>query len=203
MNNLTVNLFNFQGSPVTLNLLFLLLFAIIPISYAISVFIAVLIHEMAHAFVANKKGYHVYGIEVGLFSGSASIDSNMHQSDSIPIVAAGPISNLILYILALTVGIWVDHQYLDHFAYVNLFLFIFNILPIYPMDGGQIMRDLLMTKGKKIGIDRRTGFDIAAYISLITSILLLVFSISQGQIFIAIFGGYFAYLALKDLNYIK
>ena len=74
----------------------------------------------------------------------------MHQSDSIPIVAAGPISNLILYILALTVGIWVDHQYLDHFAYVNLFLFIFNILPLYPMDGGQIMRDLLMTKGKKI-----------------------------------------------------
>ncbi len=203
MKNLTVNLFKFLGAPVKLNLLFLILFGIMPISYAISIFISVLLHEMAHAFVANRKGYHVYGIEIGIFSGSASIDSNMHQSDSIPIVAAGPATNLILYLVALIAGIFIQNVYIDHFAYVNLFLFIFNILPIYPMDGGQLLRDILMTKGRKIGIDRRRGFDISAYTSLITSILLIVFSILFGQIFLAIFGGYFAYLSLKDLKYIK
>ena len=71
-----INLFKFQGTTVKLDLLFLLLFLFMPISYAISVFIAVLIHEMAHAWMANRKGYHVYGIEIGLFSGSTPTVSN-------------------------------------------------------------------------------------------------------------------------------
>lgn len=201
-NNLTFKLFNFLGAPVKLNLLFLILFAIMPISYAISVFIAVMIHEMAHAFVAHKKGYNVYGIEIGLFSGAASMDSNMHPSDSIPITAAGPISNLLL--LGLSVAFIPYHIYIEHFSYVNLFLFVFNILPIYPMDGGQIVRDFLMTKGKKLfGIDRRQGFTISVIISLVTSMLLLGFSVLTGYLFMAIFAGYFGYLSLKDLNYIK
>ena len=206
-NNLTFKLFNFLGAPVKLNLLFLILFAIMPISYAISVFIAVMIHEMAHAFVAHKKGYNVYGIEIGLFSGAASMDSNMHQADSIPITAAGPLSNLLL--LGLVIPFTsisesgIGSPYMDHFAYVNLFLFLFNILPIYPMDGGQILRDFLMLKGRKFGIDRRKAFDVSAWVSLVTSILLVGFSLFTGYLFMAIFGGYFGYLALKDLGYIK
>lgn len=200
-NNLTFKLFNFLGAPVKLNLLFLILFAIMPISYAISIFIAVMVHEMAHAFVADKKGYRVYGIEIGLFSGSASMDSNMHQSDSIPITAAGPLSNLLL--LGLSTAFTPYHIYIEHFAYVNLFLFIFNILPIYPMDGGQILRDLLMLKSRKLGITRQKAFEISALISLITSVFLIIFSFIGGYLFMAIFGGYFGYLALKDLKYIK
>jgi hypothetical protein len=72
------------------------------------------------------------------------------------------------------------------------------------MDGGQITRDFLMTKGRKLfGIDRRQGFTISAIISLVTSMLLLGFSVLTGYLFMAIFAGYFGYLALKDLNYIK
>jgi len=200
-NNLTFKLFNFLGAPVKLNLLFLILFAIMPISYAVSIFIAVMVHEMAHAFVADKKGYRVYGIEIGLFSGAASMDSNMHQSDSIPITAAGPLSNLLL--LGLSTAFTPYHIYIEHFAYVNLFLFIFNILPIYPMDGGQILRDLLMLKSRKLGITRQKAFEISALISLITSVFLIIFSLIGGYLFMAIFGGYFGYLALKDLKYIK
>ena len=174
-----------------------------PVSYAISVFIAVMVHEMAHAFVAHKKGYHVYGIEIGLFSGAASMDSNMHQADSIPITAAGPLSNLLLMGLSYPLAGIIDQPYLIHFAYVNAFLFLFNILPIYPMDGGQILRDFLMLKGRRFGIDRRRGFIISAWASLVTSILLVIFSLFTGYLFMAIFGGYFGYLALKDLKYIK
>lgn len=202
--NLTFKLFSFLKVPVKLNLLFLILFAIMPLSYAISVFIAVMIHEMAHAFIAHKKGYNVYGIEIGLFSGAAYMDSNIHPSDSIPITAAGPISNLILFLISYPLVNIIDQPYLLHFAHVNLFLFIFNVLPIYPMDGGQIIRDFLMTKGKKLfGIDRRKGFTISAIISLVTSILLLGFSVLNGYLFMAIFAGYFGYISLKNLNYIK
>lgn len=203
MTNLTVKLFNFVGSPVNLNLLFLILFAIMPVSYAVSVFIAVLIHEMAHAWAANKKGYRVYSIDIGLLNGSASMDSNMHQSDSIYITAAGPISNLILYILSISIGFIIPHQYIGHFALVNLLLFLFNILPIYPMDGGRIFRDYLMLKNKFFKISRYRALVISQWASLITSILLSVASLLLGYIFMSLFGIYFGYLALKDLKFIK
>ncbi len=203
MTNLTFKLFNFLGSPVKLNLLFLIIFALAPLSVAISIFIAILLHEMAHAYVANRKGYHVYGIEIGLFNGSAAIDSNMHERDAIPISAAGPASNLLLYLLGFIISLVYTNQFIDSFMMVNLFLFIFNILPIYPMDGGRILKDFLLSRSRKLNITRRKAADIASKTSLITSILLVIFSLLTGYFFMAIFGGYFGYLALKDLGIIK
>lgn len=203
MTNLTFKLFTFQGAPVNLNLLFLIIFAVTPIPIAFSIFIAILLHEMAHAFVANRKGYRVHGIEISLFSGSAAIDSNMHERDAIPITAAGPISNLILYFIGMVVSFVYPNNFVDSFMMVNLFLFIFNILPIYPMDGGRMLRDFLSIKSRKLGISRGQAFSIAAKVSLVTSVLLIIFSVMSGFLFMALFGAYFGYLALKDLGIIK
>ena len=97
----SIRLFNFQGTPVSLSLWFFLIFLMTTMSYGVCIFIAVLIHELAHAWVANLKGYQVYSIHVDLFSGSAAIDTNMHERDSVPITAAGPLSNLLLSALSL------------------------------------------------------------------------------------------------------
>jgi len=177
MTNLIFKLFTFQGTPVNLNLLFLIIFIITPIPIAVSIFISVILHEMAHAFVANRRGYRVYGIEVGLFSGSASIDSNIHERDSIPITAAGPISNLTLYFIGMLISFVYPNTFIDSFMMVNLLLFVFNILPIYPMDGGRILRDLLSIKSRKLGINRGQAFSIAAKVSLVTSVLLIIVSV--------------------------
>ena len=203
MTNLTFKLFNFMGAPVNLNLLFLIIFAVTPIPVAVSIFIAILLHEMAHAYVATKRGYRVHGIEIGLFSGSASIDSNMHERDAIPITAAGPLSNLILYFIGFMISFVYTNQFINAFMMVSMFLFIFNILPIYPMDGGRMLRDFLSIKSRKLGISRGQSFTIAAKVSLVTSVLLIAFSVISGFLFMAIFGAYFGYLALKDLKIIK
>lgn len=192
-----------MGAPVNLNLLFLIIFAVTPIPVAVSIFIAILLHEMSHAYVATKKGYRVHGIEIGLFSGSASIDSNMHERDAIPITAAGPLSNLILYFIGFMISFVYTNQFINAFMMVNMFLFIFNILPIYPMDGGRMLRDFLSVKSRKLGISRGQSFTIAAKVSLVTSVLLIAFSVISGFLFMAIFGAYFGYLALKDLKIIK
>ena len=89
-------LFNFVGSPVELSYWFFLLFLFLPIPTVIAVFISILIHELSHAYVADRLGWMVSGIHIDLFSGSAAIDTNIHEKDSIPVVAAGPLSNLIL-----------------------------------------------------------------------------------------------------------
>ena len=194
-------LFDFQGTPVTVSIWFLLLLPLtgFNINLFISAFIAILVHEMAHAFVANRYNYRVYGINVCLFAGSASIDSNMAQRDSIPITAAGPISNLILFAIATFAQYFYVNDFITMFAYVNLFLFIFNILPIYPMDGGHILKDFLMLNMR----DRWKGARIAAIVSLITSSLLLLYCIVSGNFIMCIFSGLFIYYALKELEIIK
>ena len=194
-------LFKFSGIPVSISLWFLLLLPLtgFDINLFISAFIAILVHEMAHAFVANRYNYRVYGINVGLFAGSASIDSNMAQRDSIPITAAGPISNLILFIISIFLQFYLVNDFITTFASVNLILFIFNILPIYPMDGGHILKDFLMLNMR----DRWKGARIAAVVSLFTSIALLVYCIISSNIIMCVFSGLFIYYALKELEIVK
>ena len=196
--NKQFKLFNFQGTPVTVTIWFLLLFPLtgFNISIFISVFIAVLIHEMAHAFIANRYGYRVYGINIDLMNGSASIDSNIHQRDSIPITAAGPISNLLLFVIGTLLQYFFVNDFILTFTQINLFLFLFNILPIYPMDGGRILKDFLMLNMR----DRWRGAHIAAIVSLITSILLLVYCIVIGSFVMCLFTGLFIWYALKELK---
>ena len=176
-------LFNFVGAPVELSLWFFLLPLLLPsISMVIAVFISVLVHEMAHAWMANKLGWRVNCIKIDLFTGSAHIDPNIHERDSIPVVAAGPLSNLCLasIVFLLTfIGSYLSisinpllSQFLINMIVVNVILFIFNILPIYPMDGGRLVKDTLTLKLSS----RRTAKITAGWISLITSILLLIYT---------------------------
>ena len=191
-------LFNFQGAPVSISIWFFLLFLMLPPIAVVAVFTSVLIHELAHAWMANRKGYQVYGVSIDILSGAASIDSNMHDRDSIPIVAAGPISTLILCVGSYFLESFIPSSFITYMFNINLFLFIFNILPIYPMDGGQIVRNLA-----NLSRDRYKYRRVANWISLVFSSLLLVYALYNFNIFMALFGAYFGYIALKELGYIK
>ena len=199
-----IKLFNFMGSPVNLNPLFLILFLFFGPVEVISIFISILVHEMAHAFVANRRGYLVKSVNVGLFFGTAEIDmSNIHERDSIPISFAGPLSNLLLFVLFLGLSPFIIGTLLEphliYFLFINLLLFIFNLIPIYPMDGGRILRDSLYLLLK----DRRRSKRISSWISLVLSISLIGISIITGSFILAFFMGLFAYQALKDIGFVK
>jgi Zn-dependent protease len=192
-------LFNFVGSPVELSYWFFLLFLILPVPTVIAVFISILIHELSHAYVADRLGWSVSGIRIDLFTGSAAIDTNIHERDSIPVVAAGPLSNLALAIVSIFIGLFFPYNFLVTMVVVNILLFLFNILPIYPMDGGRILRDTLYLKLK----NRRKSVRISAVVSLITTTLVLIYAISTFSVILIIFCLLFGYMALKDLDFVK
>ncbi len=203
-------LFNFVGDPVELSLWFFLLFLFLPsVSLVLCVFISVLIHEMAHAYVANRLGWRVDGIRIDLFTGSAAVDTNIHERDSIPVVAAGPLSNLALSLLTFLVlfafglnSVTINpiiSKFLVEFLMVNFILFLFNILPIFPMDGGRLVKDSLTLKMK----DRRDAKKLAGFISLITSILVLGYAIFNFSIILIIISLLFIYTALRETEIIK
>ena len=199
-------LFNFAGAPVELSIWFFILFLWLPFTFIIAIFASVLIHELAHAFVAKRLGWTVYKIEVGLFTGSASVDTNIPEKDSIPVVAAGPLSNLILAIVSIPlylalagVNPFLDRLLNDLFV-VNMFMFIFNILPIYPMDGGRLLKDFLFLKMRN---NRILAKKISGSVSLIFSLGLLTLSIVFFAPITILFSLLFIYFSLVELELIK
>ena len=196
---LTYQLFNFYGIPVNFNLMFLiLLFFIEPIT-VICLFISILIHELAHAFVALKKNYFVSEVKIDVLYGFASMDiSNIPERDSWKIALAGPISNLILSVIAVLIGSFYDYEFLSQLFVINILLFMFNILPIYPMDGGRILRDILFMKMSS----RKSAKKISSIVSLIFSSLLLIWNIIDFSLIGLVFSSLFIYYSLKELEWL-
>ncbi len=196
---LTYQLFNFYGIPVNFNLMFLiLLFFIEPIT-VVCLFISILIHELAHAFVALKKNYFVSEVKIDVLYGFASMDiSNIPERDSWKIALAGPVSNLILSVIAVLIGAFYYFEFLSQLFVINILLFMFNILPIYPMDGGRILRDILFMKMSS----RKSAKKISSIVSLIFSSLLLIWNIIDFSLIGLVFSSLFIYYSLKELEWL-
>ena len=199
-------LFDFVGAPVELSLWFFILFLWMPVSFVIAIFVSVLIHEMAHAYVADRRGWRVFGIKVDLFTGSAAVDTNIPEKDAIPVVAAGPLSNLLLAILCIPFYSFLTNinpvfdGFMNDLFVINILMFIFNILPIYPMDGGRLLKDFLFIKMKG---NRRLAKKISGYVSLTFSVALLLYSISTMAFLLILFSALFIYTSLVEVELVK
>lgn len=147
---MNIKLFNFMGTPVTLSLFFFLLFFFFQNNMVIvpALFLIVLIHEMGHAFASKKLGWDVEEININIIGGYAAIQiDNIPVKDSLKISAAGPITNLLLFIIGICINYFLESQILKIINNINIILFLFNMLPIKGLDGWHILRDLLEIKG--------------------------------------------------------
>ena len=159
------------------------------LDWFLSIFVAVLIHELAHTAVAKKLNHSVDHVYLDVFNGAAAIDTTYSPyNQTILIVAAGPLSNLVLWFIGSYLG-------LDIFTQVNMFLFIFNILPIYPMDGGRICKAICQWV-----TNPSIGRKINGYISIVFSILLFIFSIMASYLLMAIFAALFVFYSYKEIE---
>lgn len=127
--------------------------------YAIILSFAV-IHELGHLVTGilvgmkpTKMELNPYGVSIS-FSINANdynkkiLKANLLQIKKIIVASAGPITNLIIILITdkLNLGIFTEITIM----YANLLLIIFNLLPIYPLDGGRILKSLLyIFTGKK------------------------------------------------------
>jgi Zn-dependent protease len=115
----------------------------------LALFGIVLLHEFGHAFACRMTGGKADEIILWPLGGVAFVKPPPRPSALLWSIAAGPMVNAllvpILALLSLVVaGGGADIKRLVHtVSFLNLVLLIFNILPIYPLDGGQILRALL------------------------------------------------------------
>ena len=141
----------------------------------VALFAIVLLHEFGHALACRQTGGVADHIVLWPLGGIAFVSPPRRPGAMLWSIAAGPLVNVlllpILSIVVLLVRTDVEPTdfaaFLGHVWWINFGLLIFNILPVYPLDGGQILRSLLWFPLGEI-----RSLQIASAIGLIGSIAL-------------------------------
>jgi Zn-dependent protease len=120
----------------------------------LSLFIIVLMHEFGHALACRSVGGTADTIMLWPLGGVAYVNPPQRPGATLWSIAAGPLVNVAL--LPVLGGIWAfsgalhwqsampdAYSLIEAVFWTNVVLLVFNILPIYPLDGGQILRSLL------------------------------------------------------------
>lgn len=159
-----------------------------------SYLLCVFLHELGHSLMASFLGYRLNKITILPFGASLSGKENVFYKPSHEILVAisGPLVNLFLLIICLAL-FWlfpVCYTYLENFYYANLITFIFNFLPVYPLDGGRVLYALIKKKksvNQSYKIIKIIGIVVSCFLFilfLITSFVKINFTIGLTSIFL-------------------
>jgi membrane-associated protease RseP (regulator of RpoE activity) len=204
--------FRFLGIPVRVHPLFWLATAVLglgggdeqlgPILIWVGcVFVSILVHEYGHGLVARLFRYRPSIVLYGMGGLCAYEIERQAPWQRLAVLVAGPGAGLLLGAIALGVDFLVRPQgsigirvvwYLET---INLFWSLVNLLPIWPLDGGQIT-GVVLTK-----FNRYKGLNWTHVISLITAALLAMFVfIYVKDMFLGFFFALFALINYQILQ---
>lgn len=151
------------GIPVRLDMFFILVLILLNAGYwrggdmqtmsmgfviCVGILVSILLHELGHALVGRLFGAEVSQIDLGGFGGTTHFTRSLSASVVVrtAVYLAGPLANLALWQgLGWFVGSGLAPlkplllTTLYTLASINFYLMVFNLLPAYPLDGGQTL----------------------------------------------------------------
>jgi len=160
---------------------------------AVVLFVSIMVHELGHALVA--RGFRLGPIQITIhgFGGLTTHRRSPSASKAMAVTAAGPGAGLILGGLSLALylplvlsgltegvsptspmGILAD--LLDTLVWVNIFWSLFNLLPMSPLDGGQLLDSGLVL----LGVKPMLAHKVVAIISVVLAVLVAISTIWLG-----------------------
>jgi len=143
------------------------------------IFVSILIHELGHVVMGNCFGSHGH-IVLWAFGGLAIGSTHLHNRwKRIAVTFAGPGIQLLLYGLLMLANPYIPRPEnfearvlvevaVAEMLWINLYWALLNLLPIFPLDGGQIARDLFTW------FTPRNGVRFSLHLSIGISLLLAV-----------------------------
>lgn len=182
-----------------------------------AVFVSILVHELGHALAARSNGYQPW-ITLHAFGGLASYQGEPRSLGSrLFIIFAGPLAGFAFAAL-IVAGIILSGQQvalvpslvpvrfefyssqplnilLWDLLFINILWGLINLLPVYPLDGGQISRELFLQASPYDGIRQ------SLMLSIITGAAIAVYALLfSGSFYLALLFGYMAYMSYATLQ---
>lgn len=113
----------------------------------ITLCILVFIHELGHMVAAWSYGWRIKSIELLPIGGVAKTDEwgTVPAREEIVVALAGPFHHVWMVLFSLfayRLGWW-SEAWTMYFIEGNLFIALFNLVPIYPLDGGRVLQAAL------------------------------------------------------------
>ncbi len=164
--------------------------------WVIIVFVSILIHELGHTLAMRHFGDPRPSIVLYAMGGLAIPTSWFSRWQSIAVSAAGPAASALLGLLGwLLIRVAQPESFLFYLAFhdwmwVNVGWTILNLLPIMPLDGGQIAEAFWSNGNRRIPI----------YLSIIFASAAALYMLTAGMLFSTLFFGFLAYNAWKKLK---
>lgn len=147
----------------------------------LALFVIVLLHEFGHSLACRQVGGQANQIVLWPLGGVAYVSPPPRPGAVLWSIAAGPLVNVILFpvfaalwLLSRSLG-WPEampnaHGLIRSVLFIDGLILFFNLLPIYPLDGGQILRSLLwfvIGRARSLLVASIVGFGgVAAMIAL-------------------------------------
>jgi Zn-dependent protease len=178
-----------------------------------AIFISVLVHELGHAFVFR----HIFSVESDIMlhgMGGVTIPLRPLRRYygakgmlcKVFLSAAGCLAGFVLaagaYGLLMTINVQqngfgllnIVQNFLSWTMIISIVWGIFNLLPIYPLDGGQIFREIFLF------FSPRKGLANSLVISMVTAGICVALCVSYQRFFIALLAGFLAYQNYLELT---
>jgi Zn-dependent protease len=219
----TIRLFKFSGIQVYLHFSWFLIAAyqltqfkgvydspIWAVMEYLALFAIVLLHEFGHALACRQTGGEANQIVLWPLGGIAFVSPPRRPGAVLWSIAAGPLVNVVLLpllSLALVVlgidpldfsGLSDLPRFVGHVWRINLGLLIFNMLPVYPLDGGQILRALLWFPLGEI-----RSLRIASVVGLIGGACMALFAVWNWSFWLGILAFFIFSRAIAGWQYSK
>ncbi len=159
--------------------------------FIFAAFLSILIHELGHALMIRKYGLPT-AITLQAFGGFATYPSgHLDRKQSFLVTAAGPTVQFAFGVLLIILGRFLNISegslflpFLVNLIWVSIVWSVLNCLPVYPLDGGQMLAAVLGPARQNhvhlIGVIVAVAIGLLAYLKL-------------GTIFLPIFMGLFAW----------
>lgn len=142
----------------------------------LALFMIVLLHEFGHSLACRSVGGRANEIVLWPLGGVAFVNPPQRPGAVLWSIAAGPLVNVVLvggfivarpFLSEMAMSLSARH-FLGQLWQINIVLLIFNLLPIYPLDGGQILRALLW-----FPFGRARSLAVAAVIGVVGALCLI------------------------------
>lgn len=155
----------------------------------LGIFGSILAHELGHAWASRH--YRLFPIEITLhgFGGLTAHAGVRTRWQGLVVTGLGPAASLLLGLVLTGVGMVLPDdrvltRVIEILGFLNLFWFVFNLLPMYPLDGGSLLR-----YGLSYLMPSSSALVWAARVSVLVALGVGVLAWSSGQFIILLIVG--------------